>query len=1381
MKLLNLREVTCILIIFLNIIRADQDFLEYYQPRPDLPKELNEWLAFVQEHKQDFKAIKNIVKRRNREQNYYDEIEEAQNHKLLSYDEEQYIDEAPHNDIYPHFNQELNKNAPSNLGTTNHKQRNNKKLNKVKSSHKSSRARRHSSKEHFFESQKIPVVEPNGKNGEIHRFDKKFPERYQQDNQDKYNKREIQINVLKDGKLIKSIQENEKDSKSLVFNIEAVNDDKNSIEQNSKNFKLPKSLLNISPFQRSLHSDSKELFNKDHENVLNYNNLFSVNEKLNTDRNIADKTLKDNALFYQVTEPNSHSIIHQPLHPFFQSNISNFITPQNVQEKQNQFYGNKFKDMSKFWTASEKDRLQKGIEFAQDNPNLKNGVQDNGFESAKSIVVEDSPNKDSSVEKGPQQLSLKRNSDYKDGSILGLDNYVNNAASENVNEMLNKNLNIIEHPDKNVRHKENIDVTVSFFNDTEKNQNVDNTKPTDSNTEVVLDNEDMSKENENNNNHNINLNVTNIYKTDEKNRMNIKVSTDKEVIENNDKTNNINLDKENLEMIPNTVETNINNKSTLSDTALNIVETNNNGQVQQNKKEPALPSHSNVHTGHENINNHIEITIVEPKGNIKTDVEKNEDIEENTKINSNKDFNMDDALLKISTPEDINDLNIQEIKDEQMPPSKDLEPEKAIEKSNDIDVDKENDLVNCDIVGRPNNDMDTQYLDNENIRKNSQTIKVIIDDNKSNNGKNNLENNFQKRYFHHTYHKLKTAHCQGDQCDLNKRLAKKKFFRRKKQPYSNYINKKRDSYKLRQLKSADYVYDADIEEPIDEEYVNEEHATSKREHFIAINKKGAVEGDYGDEEDSIPSKSNKLNQIIKKSDNVFADPRTVSSRDEEDDGDYYEEEISSKNGTVNATKNGKLEIKEQNENFGKRRHQKPKPPPNTKKQKPHQKEIDNKNRNYVREPRSQADTENIGQSQKLVRKSQENFEKIASAKKQVKNKFPLSSKGFFTNNNIKRSDSLADVDKSGSADSPKIDVDDLAKSALGLTNSDLERTTLFNFNEVPGVSVSSTMPPESVTEVCEEVTQVSIGNMCENETILEKQHVMTTILSIIPDVEHEMSGNNSFDTKNDTFEKLDEVLSGQLPISLVSSVYDHMKTHPTFKTRFYSGMRRRHHKESSGDLENLNQQESKQLVNVMEDIINKLQWTTNCQMLPKKYNQYLRSITRAKSHDALSKTKQMEEVDFDDGQDTKNFIFHAASADSTIEQKIKTLHEMLEKFEQLPPSCKSRAEPVKKYIENHMEMLNKVQETKPRRVNKESEPNNFQAHQQPIRRNDQYEESSDLIEKQLHSVGLGKNPNFKPNFDINHLVQQSRIGQKVEKEGKIRSKTRDWRKRSREI
>ncbi|CAH1282681.1 unnamed protein product [Diabrotica balteata] len=1378
MKLLNLLGVTCILIISLNIIRADQDFLEYYQPRPDLPKELNEWLAFVQEHKQDFKAIKNIVKRRNREQNYYDEIEEAQSHKLLSYDEDQYIDEAPHNDIYPHFNQVLNKNAPSNLGTTNHKQRKTKKSNKFKSSHKSSRARRHSSKEHFFESQKIPAVEPNGKIGEIHRSDRKFPERYKQDNQDKYNKREIQINVLKDGKLIKSIQENEKNSKSLVFNIEAVNDDKNSIEQNSKNLKLPKSLLNISPVQRS--SDSKELFNKDQENVLNYNNLFSVNEKLNTDRNIADKTLKDNALFYQVTMPNFHSIINQPLHRGFQSNTSKFITPQNVQKKQNQFYGNNFKDMSKFWTASEKDRLQKGIEFAQDNPNLKNGIQDNGFEAAKSIVVETSPNKDSSIGKEPQQLSLKRNSDIKEG----LSNNLYGAASEDVNELLNENkMNY----DKNIRHKETIDVSINSLNDTEKNQKLDNTEPTDSNTEAVLDNEDMNKEIKNTNNHNLNLNVSNVYKTDEKNQINIKVSTDKEVIKNNDKTNNINLDKDDVGMVPITEDTNINNKNILSDTTLNIVqengrieETNNKEQLQQNKKESPLPSHSNVHTGHENINNHIEITIVEPKGNIKTDIEKNEDIQENTEKNSNKDFNMDDTLLKITTPEDFNDLNIQEIKDEQMHLSKDLEPDKSIEKSNDIDEDKENDLVNCDIVGRPVNDMDTQYLDNENIRKNSQTIKVIIDGSKSNNGKNDLEDNFQNRYFHHTYHKLKTAHCQGDQCDLNKRLAKKKFFRRKKQPYSNHINKKRDPYKLRQLKSADYVYDAEIEEPIDEEYVNEEHATSKREHFLTINKKGAVEGDYGDEEDSIPSKSNKLNQIIKQSDNVFADPRTVSSRDEEDDGDYYEEENSSKNGTVNATKNGKLEIKEQSDNFGKRMHPKPKPPP-PKDQKPHQNDMDNKNKNYVREPRSQADTEHNDQAQKFVRETQKNLKKIASAKKQVKNKFPLSSKGFFTNNNFKRSDSVADVDKSGSADSPKIDVDDLAKSALGLTNGDLERTTLFNFNEVPGVSVSSTMQPESVTEVCEEVTQVSIGNMCENETVLEKQHVMTTILSIIPDVQQEMNGNNSFDTKNDTFEKLDEVLSGKLPISLVSSVYDHMKTHPTFKTRFYSGMRRRHHKESSGDLENLNQQESKQLVNVMEDIINKLQWTTNCQMLPKKYNQYLRSITRAKSHDALSKTKQMEEVDFDDGQDTKNFIFHAASADSTIEQKIKTLHEMLEKFEQLPPSCKSRAEPVKKYIENHMEMLNKVQETKPRRINKESEINNFHAHQQPIRRNDQYEESSDLIEKQLHSVGLGKNPNFKPNFDINHLVQQSRIGQKVEKEGKIRSKIRDWRKRSNEI
>ncbi|XP_050510373.1 metacaspase-2-like isoform X2 [Diabrotica virgifera virgifera] len=1371
MKLSNLGGVTCILIISLNIVRADQDFLEYYQPRPDLPKELNEWLAFVQEHKKDFKAIKNIVKRRNREQNYYDEIEEAKNHKLLSIDEDQYVDEAPHNDIYPHFNQELNKIAPSNLDTTIYKKRSNKKSNKFKNSHKSNRARRHSSKEHFFETHQIPAVEPNGQKGEIHRSDRKFPERYQQDNQDKYNKREIQINVLKDGKLIKSIEENEKDSKSLVFNIEARNDDKNSIEENSKNLEVPKSPLNVNNFQRSLHSNSKE--RKD--------NIMTVNEKLNIDTNTADQILKDKALFYQVTMPN-HNLIHQPLgshHPRFQSNNSKFIPHQNVPEKQNQFYGNNFKDMSKFWTASEKDRLQKGIEFAQDNPNLKNGLQDNGFEAAKSIVVEANPNKYSNIVKEPLQLSLKRNLDTEGGSLLGLSNYVDAAVSGDVNEVFNKNKILL---DQNSRHKETIDWSIDSLNDTKKNQNLDNTEPTDSNTKTVLDNKDMSNGIENNQN----LNVSNIYKTGENHT---KVSTDKEVIENVDKTNNINLDKDNIAVIPNSKDTNINTKNILNDTSLNSVLENGRKEetyskeqqlsdVQQKEKGSALPSHSNIHTGHENINNHIEITIIEPKGG----VEKNEDIEEIAENNS-KDFNADDTLLKIvTTPEDINDLKTPEKIDDHMPILKVMEPEKPIEKSNNINIDKENDLVNCDSVEGPINEMDTQYLDDENFPKNSPTIKVIIDDSKSNNGMNDLENNSQKRYFHHTYHKLKKTDCHGDQCDLTKRLPPKKFFRRRKHPFSNYINNKRDSYKLRQLKSLDYVYDADIEAPVDEEYVNEE-ATSKREYILAINKKGAVEGDYGDEEDSAPSKSNKLNQIIKKSDNIFADPRTVASRDEDDDGDYYEEEHSPKNETVNSSNNGKVEIKEQNENFGKRRHPKPKPAPNTKKKKPHQKEIDNKKKNYVREPRSQADTEDIGQAQKFVRKTQDN---LASNKKQVKNKFPLSSKGFFTNNDVKR-DSLADIDKPVSVDSPKIDVDDIAKSALALNNSDLVKTTLFNFNQVPNGCVSSTISPEPITEVvCEEVTpQVAVGNMCENETVMETQVVMTTILSIIPDVQHEMNKNNSFATKNDTFEKLDEVLSGQLPISLVSSVYDHMKDHPTFKNRFYSGMKRRHYKESLGDFENLNQREHKELLNVMEDIINKLQWTTNCQMLPKKQSQYLRSITRAKSHDALSKTKQMEEVDFDDGQDTKNFIFHAANADSTIEQKIKTLHEMLVKFEQLPPSCKSRAEPVKKYIETHMEMLNKVLETKPRRVNKVPlvpETRNYNnEHQQPIRRNDQNEESSDLIEKQLQSVGLGKNPNFKPNFDINHLVQQNRVGQKVEKEGKVLSKNRHWRKRSKEI
>lgn len=65
----------------------------------------------------------------------------------------------------------------------------------------------------------------------------------------------------------------------------------------------------------------------------------------------------------------------------------------------------------------------------------------------------------------------------------------------------------------------------------------------------------------------------------------------------------------------------------------------------------------------------------------------------------------------------------------------------------------------------------------------------------------------------------------------------------------------------------------------------------------------------------------------------------------------------------------------------------------------------------------------------------------------------------------------------------------------------------------------------------------------------------------------------------------------------------------------------------------------------------------------------------------------MEEIELAENQNQTSFIFHSNNGVDNVEEKVRVLKNMLIKYQHLPESCKPRAEPVKEYIENHLDML----------------------------------------------------------------------------------------------
>lgn len=337
------------------------------------------------------------------------------------------MDEGPQNDIYPNMFHNLKDNDLPTFDKTS--------LGKaqLKSKYIKSpiRLRRSSNNIPFFEHKNPVNVVPVGKIGEVKRSDSKYPDSYsrnegdvmgksniKQDKNIKLNelkKREIQIDIKNDGKLVKKIYEDTKNPKSIVLNIQSPEISKDTL-QNPKNSEpnpnFEKSYKNSWQNSQDLYgkikntpdlnirSDYSRLKSK--ELINNFHNLFNANEHLNTDNSLAHES-STNGHHMTVPQANLMSNLNVPHdHNYDNIGTSNTSIINNKISRQNSFNSNNMKDMSGFWTAFEKNQMQKGLDRAritknylaqQVKPSSKSGggkvkESDSGFEPAQRIELD---------------------------------------------------------------------------------------------------------------------------------------------------------------------------------------------------------------------------------------------------------------------------------------------------------------------------------------------------------------------------------------------------------------------------------------------------------------------------------------------------------------------------------------------------------------------------------------------------------------------------------------------------------------------------------------------------------------------------------------------------------------------------------------------------------------------------------------------------------------------------------------------------------------------------------------------------------------------------------------------------------------------------------
>lgn len=157
-----------------------------------------------------------------------------------------------------------------------------------------------------------------------------------------------------------------------------------------------------------------------------------------------------------------------------------------------------------------------------------------------------------------------------------------------------------------------------------------------------------------------------------------------------------------------------------------------------------------------------------------------------------------------------------------------------------------------------------------------------------------------------------------------------------------------------------------------------------------------------------------------------------------------------------------------------------------------------------------------------------------------------------------------------------------------------------------------------------------------------------------------------------------------------------------------------------------------------------------CLLLADATHKYLENILNVQTNTFTTESDIDENAEYDNHQN--DMLFHKNSMTDhenkdtntekcdnsydSLKSKVAALNGLVEKYNSMSQNCQQKAKSVKKYIDNHLEML----------TNKLNVKNNGD-----LQTNDNSNEK--LINEQLQSVGLGKDQIFRPNFDVNSLIE----------------------------
>ncbi|KAG5876493.1 hypothetical protein JTB14_037413 [Gonioctena quinquepunctata] len=1452
-----LREAA-IVFFFCNIFVGGQEFLEYYKPKPGLPEELNAWLADVQRYKKDFRLIRAIAKNPSEFGLDYEESERGDRKEdlLENVKDNEYLDYGPKNDIYPYVYKPNKARAyPENPPQ--------KTRSSPRRRNSQSRLRRHSDTDTFPERRNDIAVNPKSTNGELKRSEDKYPDRYSNN----LDKREIEIDVLNDGKLVKQFRDNNQDPKAIVLNIPSLDQEKNIILPNNR-AELVEATLTEKPDNRlqlfdspvkaftprsTIDLDNVPVNNKEYSS--NLKNLFNANENLNTDSSIARDKMAKAALVYRVTLPE----------PNF-----TYQTPEEtlVQEGQQSFNNNGFKDMSHFWSMSEKSQLQKGIDFAQDlwdrrlQSNPQTVPDSDGFELVKSVVVDSDTAKD--TKRAQSEVNIfpnKRQSETLEGKVdMGGDNRKENCiaekcrkdnfgsidrANEPDDNENNKGEKVFEVTSKVVEHVAPFGSTLALFdmesdvdngNGIRPDQYVDHQIPAverGTNLIVPVPDIDRSPKDEvapsdimvdgNTDMGKSDLlaegGMNDIPPADNKESIPEPVFPEQEIaptdypetqnqepqkpfVEAGEKDDNmkppheINVEVSRDESFP-VRETNIKNlnpgqfKYPLK--AIRKLDEHIEKQIHvtgvetltlsgpEEDQNPTNPDHPNIPEKCNREKYFTDENSAVGREGFENSVDE--------KHNNVQDSDKNGFVTKKFVDQDIanNEGNFETDR-------KTVEP-RVHHHHKDLDMDFEENERDK-FVPKPKMFTPNQYVVPSNMRRNkiqeyrgnnfpdaADHCSQGICTKNANNGKARTHQN-QLDYGSRAGYYQAGSYEERDQ----KRRRKKQHPKKKHRPRARHHFDGYDETppgeegfgdytapQRRQLKSVEY--DVDIEEPKEEYREEDEKGSTKRNEVH----KNSVEGDYGDEEDSMTPKKKKGNsKLVKKTDNAYANPDTTTTEAEDDD-EYYDEIADAK---PNDDKAGPHSDKAKNEadglglhlkdeklvSFGKRPHMKMQPP--KKEAKPlqsikHEAQInkasvsstpESKSNQKLREPRNSPsqrllDTSEFQQWPQFMRNDQIHEEnlRLKSNKRKAhqKNNFPLASKDYFLKSDPKRSDLDKLLDKVTPVERSTNEIDEETVT-INLFLDDRGKTN--GADSATAVERALHLAENRVTaseDECE-TSRVKVSNVCEeNENFNRTKVALTTMLSFQADGE----------IGNDTeYEKLDEILNGHLPLKIVKVMHINVGKYRHLKQRFLHVLKKMPAKNAFENLQDTGLEESRKLINAMAHIMGQLQLSTICHTIPSKLLRYLKSATKVRMDDTLLKTKQMEEVDMDDAMNQDNFIFQSNARVDDMEGKVRVLKDLLKKFNKLPDKCKTRAEPVREYIDNHLSMLTKMisgSDTLASRPKKTISEESDQAVSSTGRVNEK-QLKEDLVEKQLESVGLGKKHNFAPKFNLDELIEHSR-------------------------